>query len=81
MVFISRRWGGDDILIKPIVSTGNVGAKFSGRVSDEILMTINPNDDWQPIWTKDGKRILFVTQRHGHAPEIYIMDAKKICQC
>ena len=75
MVFISRRWGGDDILIKPIVSTGNVGAKFSGRVSDEILMTINPNDDWQPIWTKDGKRILFVTQRHGHAPEIYIMDA------
>ena len=34
MVFISRRWGGDDILIKPIVSTGNVGANFSGRVSD-----------------------------------------------
>ena len=38
-------------------------------------MTIRKNDDWQPIWTKDGKRILFVTQRHGHAPEIYIMDA------
>ena len=75
LVFITRRWGGDDLMIKPVVGTGNVGAEFSGRVSDEILLTLNPNDDWQPIWTKDGKRILFVTQRHGHAPEIYIMDS------
>ena len=75
LVFITRRWGGDDLMMKPIVASGNVATKYSGRVSDEILMNINPSDDWQPTWTKDGKRLLFVTQRHGHAAEIYIMDS------
>ena len=36
-------------------------------------LTNNPNNDFQPSWSPDGKRIAFASERDGNR-EIYVMD-------
>ena len=40
-------------------------------------LTENRNNDWDPVWSPDGKRIAFMADRKGDAVkfDIYVMDA------
>lgn len=42
--------------------------------SAPVRLTDHPASDYDPAWSPDGARILFVSERHGNA-ELYVMDA------
>ena len=62
IVFVSERDGNPEIYLMDT----------NGR--NQRRLTNNPDDDWHPSWSPDGKRIVFVSERDGNA-EIYVMDA------
>ena len=41
----------------------------------ETRLTTNPADDYAPVWSPQGDRIAFVSNRRGPGGEIYLMDA------
>ena len=71
IAFVSDRDGNPEIYVMD--TNGN----------NQRRLTNNPNDDWSPSWSPDGKRIVFFSDRDGHAhaihgwptAEIYVMDA------
>ena len=42
--------------------------------SDVVRLTDHPADDLMPVWSPDGKRIAFQSERTGES-DIYVMDA------
>ena len=42
--------------------------------SNQVNLTDNLGDDWEPTWSPDGKKIAFVSDRDDNK-EIYIMNA------
>ena len=46
----------------------------SDRDGNVTRLTDNNADDWLPIWSPDGSKIAFMTNRDGNY-EIYIMNS------
>ena len=62
IAFVSDRDGNPEIYVMDI----------DGK--NQQRLTNNPNDDWNPSWSPDGKRIVFSSERDG-SREICVMDA------
>lgn len=62
IAFVSSRDGNAEIYVMDA----------DGR--NQINLTNNPANDWDPAWSSDGKKIAFVSDR-GESNKIYIMNA------
>ena len=38
-------------------------------------ITLDSNNDWQPVWSSDGRRILFNSDRQGGVGRAFVMDS------
>ena len=46
---------------------------LSGTSNSATNLTQNASDDWVPVWSPDGQRIAFASNRDGNT-EVYVMD-------
>jgi len=42
--------------------------------TDQVRLTNNQTNDWVPVWSPDGSKIVFTSQRDNNF-EIYVMNA------
>ena len=64
IAFVSNRSGNDEIWL----------AEADGA-RPPVNLTNNPARDYDPCWSPDGSKIVFVSERDGR-PQIYVMDAR-----
>ena len=62
IAFQSNRDGNDEIYL------------MNGDGSGLVNLTNNPADDFRPVWSPDGEKIIFASNRDGNK-EIYMMNA------
>jgi len=67
--------GGDDPGARYYLS-GSYAEVLSWSAADGSVtnLTNHPANDWSPVWSRDGTKIAFVSDRDG-SPEIYVMEA------
>ena len=63
IVFSSKRDGNYEIYV------------MNANGESQIRLTHHPLDDWQPVWSPDGTRIAFISNRNGGNIQIYTMDS------
>ena len=71
IAFVSDRDGNTEIYVMPAPGPQ---AQVSSGGSDQTRLTDNPADDLSPVWSPDGSRIAFHSNRDGNF-EIYVMPA------
>jgi len=69
MAFTSNRSGNEEVWVLPIEQ-----ALKQGDDSGAVNLTKSPERDRYPMWSRDGKRLTFNTNRDGDY-EVYIMNA------
>ena len=63
IVFSSKRDGNWEIYM------------MDAKGESQIRLTHHPLNDLQPVWSPDGTRIAFVSNRNGGNIQIYLMDS------
>jgi TolB protein len=72
IAFVSLRDGNREIYVIPAPAP-LPQAEVDARVENLVNLTQNPAQDYAPVWSPDGERIAFVSDRSGQ-PELYVMQ-------
>lgn len=76
-VSVSQSWAKPPKTARIVFTSTRDGNKeiytMNPDASQQVRLTHNPADDFDPAWSPTGNQILFVSNRHG-LPDLYFMD-------